>query len=222
MMVADRLLNLLFPPKCTLCAGVLEKHETDFCRSCRMDSPACTGVHKKFSFLDSWVAVWYYKGCIRESLHRYKFGRRRHYAAAYGRMLAMKLTREFPEGFDVLTWVPISAQRLRERGFDQVELLAEFVGKELGMQPEKLLNKIRNNPPQSGISGEAERRANVLGAYRVTVPEMVRGKRILILDDVITTGATVSEAARMLLTAGARQVYCGAVAVTRRNGKNSR
>ena len=213
---------LLFPPKCVLCGRILEKEETDLCHSCRVDNPECGAHRRKFTFLAGSVAVWYYEGHARESILRYKFRGTRAYAQCYGRMLAMKLTREFPEGFDVLTWVPISAQRLRERGFDQVELLAEFVGKELGMQPEKLLNKIRNNPPQSGISGEAERRANVLGAYRVTDPEMVRGKRILILDDVITTGATVSEAARMLLTAGAKQVCCGAVAVVRRGGKNSR
>lgn len=213
---------LLFPPKCVLCGRILEKDETDLCRGCRVDNPECGRYRRKFTFLDGWAAVWYYEGLVRESILRYKFRGVRTYARCYGRMLAMKLTQEYPEGFDVLTWIPISPQRLRERGFDQVELLAEALGEELDMQPRKLLKKIRNNPPQSGISGEAERRANVLGAYRVTDPEMVRGKRILILDDVITTGATVSEAARMLLTAGAKQVYCGAVAVARRDGKNSR
>ena len=91
MMITDRILNLLFPPKCTLCGNVLEKDETDLCRSCRTDSPECSGVHKNFSFLDSWAAVWYYKGYIRESLIRYKFRRARHYAPVYGRLLAMRL-----------------------------------------------------------------------------------------------------------------------------------
>lgn len=213
---------LLFPPKCVLCGRILEKNESDLCHGCRMDNPECSAYRRKFTFLDGWAAVWYYEGYARESILRYKFRGARAYAKCYGRMLAMKLAQEYPDGFDVLTWVPISPQRLRERGFDQVELLAEAVGEELGIQPQRLLKKIRNNPPQSGISGEAERRANVLGAYRVTNPEAVEEKRVLILDDVITTGATVSEAARMLLTAGAKQVYCGAVAVARRDGKNSR
>ena len=106
--------------------------------------------------------------------------------------------------------------------YDQVELLAKAVGTELGMEPQKLLKKVRNNPPQSGITGEAERRANVLGAYRIKDGATVKGKRILLLDDIITTGATAGEAARVLLTAGAEQVYCGAVAVARRDGKKSR
>ena len=107
-MIQEALLNLIFPPKCTLCAKVLEKQETDLCRTCRGDSPECAGIHKNFSFLDSWAAVWYYEGYIRESLLRYKFRRARHYAPVYGRMLAMRLQQEYPEGFDILTWVPIS------------------------------------------------------------------------------------------------------------------
>ena len=211
-MIGERIFNLLFPPKCTLCGKVLEKHETDLCASCRMDSPECSGVHKNFSFLDSWVAVWYYKGYIRDSLLRYKFRHARHYAPVYGRMLAMRLQREYPDGFDVLTWVPISRLRRLRRGYDQVELLAEAVGKELGMEPIPTLKKIRNNRPQSGIDGQAKRRANVLGVYRAICPQSVRDKRILLLDDIITTGATAGECARVLLTAGAKEVHCGFIA----------
>ena len=211
-MIGERIFNLLFPPKCTLCGKVLEKHETDFCASCWVDSPECSGVHKNFSFLDSWAAVWYYKGYIRDSLLRYKFRHARHYAPVYGRMLAMRLQREYPDGFDVLTWVPISRLRRFSRGYDQVELLAEAVGKELGMEPIPTLKKIRNNRPQSGIDGQAKRRANVLGVYRAVDPQSVRDKRILLLDDIITTGATAGECARVLLTAGAKEVHCGFIA----------
>ena len=214
-MIRDSILNLLFPPKCTLCGKVLEKQETDLCRICRVDSPECAGVHKNFSFLDSWAAVWYYEKNIRESLLRYKFCRARHYAPVYGRILAMRLLQEYPDGFDVLTWVPISAVRRFTRGYDQVELLAQAVGQELGMEPLSTLKKIRNNRPQSGIAGQAKRRANVLGVYRMTCPEAVQGKRVLLLDDIITTGATAGECARVLLTAGAKEVHCGVVAAAR-------
>ena len=84
----------------------------------------------------------------------------------------------------------------------------------------RLLRKVRNNRPQSGIVGEAKRRANVLGVYQVENPEMVLGKRILLLDDVITTGSTAGECARMLLIAGAKEIYCGAVAVARHRANN--
>jgi len=217
MMITDRILNLLFPPKCTLCGNVLEKDETDLCRSCRTDSPECSGVHKNFSFLDSWAAVWYYKGYIRESLIRYKFRRARHYAPVYGRLLAMRLQQEYPDGFDLLTWVPISPLRRFTRGYDQVELLAEAVGQELGMTPVSTLRKTRHNRPQSSITGQAQRRANVLGVYEAVCPQMVQGKRVLLLDDIITTGTTAGECARVLLTAGAKEVHCGCIAAAHKH-----
>ena len=214
-MIGDRLFNLLFPPKCTLCGKLLERQETDLCRQCRVESPECAGIHKNFSFLDSWAAVWYYEGYIRESLLRYKFHRARHYAPVYGRMLAMRIQQEYPDGFDCLTWVPISRVRRFERGYDQVELLAKAVAQELDMEPVPTLRKIRNNRPQSGIVGQAKRRANVLGVYKVVCPQQVVGKRILLLDDIVTTGATAGECARVLLTAGAKEVHCGFIAAAR-------
>ena len=204
--------RLLFPEKCILCGKILRGGEIDLCRSCRVEAPECPVQKQKRSFLDSWVAIWYYKGYIRSSILRFKFGRARHYARGYGRILAMKLTAEYPDGFDLLTWVPISPLRKLVRGYDQVELLARSVGRELGLEPVRCLRKIRHNRPQSRISGGAERRANVLGVYRVTQDADLRGKRVLLLDDIITTGATAGECARVLLTAGAREVHLGAIA----------
>ena len=89
------------------------------------------------------------------------------------------------------------------------------MGQELGLAPVPVLKKIRNNRQQSRITGTAERRANVLGAYRMMNPEAVRGKRVLLLDDILTTGATAGECARMLLTAGAEEVHCAVIAAAR-------
>ena len=94
--------------------------------------------------------------------------------------------------------------------------LAKAVGEELGMEPVRTLRKIRNNPPQAGITGQAQRKANVLGVYRVVDPKLVQGKRVLMLDDIITTGSTAGEAARVLLTAGAAEVHCGTIAAARK------
>ncbi len=220
MRAVEAVLRLLFPPKCTLCQKLLEPDETDLCRSCRVEAPECPVRSTKLSFLDSWTAVWYYEDPVRSSILRYKFYGARRYAGCYGKMLAMKLQERYPEGFDLLTWVPTGTLRRLRRGYDQVALLAQAVGRELEMEPVQLLKKIRNNRPQSGIAGQAERRANVLGAYRVAGAESIQGKRILLLDDVITTGATAGECARVLLTAGAKEVHCGAVAAAGHHGKS--
>lgn len=222
MSIWHRIGEILFPPKCVLCGKLLEKDETDICRTCRTEAPECPVSRTKLPFLDSWAAVWYYEGEVRRSLLRYKFYGARSFAPCYGRVLAMKLQQTLPDGADILTWVPISKLRKLRRGYDQVELLAFAVGTELGMEPVPLLKKIRHNRPQSGIVGQARRKANVLGAYKVLPPELVQGKRILLLDDIVTTGATVGECARMLLTAGAKEVHCGAVAAVRHRTKSSK
>lgn len=222
MRIPDLLGRLLFPPKCVLCGRLLEKEETDLCHICRVDAPECTDQSRKFPFLDSWTAVWYYEGPARRSLLRFKFGGKRYYAKCYGRLLAMKIGEDHPDGVDFLTWVPTAPLRKLTRGYDHAELIANAVAEELGIEPVRLLEKVRNNRPQSGISGQAQRRANVLGVYRVRPGAELEGKKILLVDDIITTGATAGEAARMLLTAGGAQVHCGAMALARRGKKRSR
>lgn len=215
MSLRHQITNTLFPPKCVLCGRILEKNELDLCADCRINAPECPVRQRKLPFLDSWLAVWHYEDSVRRSLLRYKFHNKRHYAAAYGRLLAMKILRERDGAFDLITWVPISRWRKLRRGYDQVELLARAVCVELGMEPVRCLRKIRHNPPQSGIVGQAQRRANVLGVYEAVAPENFRDQRVLLLDDIITTGATLSECARVLLTAGAKEVHCAAVAAVK-------
>lgn len=201
----------LFPRKCILCRSFLSKEETDLCTKCRTDQPEYPYGRKKVPHVADLTAVWRYSGEVRSSLQRYKFGNARHYAPAYGRLMAMRILRDLPQA-DIVTWVPVSARRLRVRGYDQVQLLAEAVSPELGIPAEKLLNKFRDNQANSGLKTAEERRANVLGVYRAVGQEHFRGKRVLLLDDIITTGATASECARVLLTAGAEEVIFAAVA----------
>ena len=217
MKLLHRILQLLFPPKCVLCGKILTKEETDLCKACRMDAPVCPVKRNKLPFLDSWLALWHYEGDVRRSLLRYKFYNRRHYAQSYGRLLAMKLQLEREDAFDLITWVPVSRIRKLRRGYDQVELLAKAVAGELGMEPVPCLRKIRHNRAQSGVVGQAQRRANVLGVYETVNQDRFRGKRILLLDDIITTGATAGECARVLLTAGAKEVHCAAVAAAKQH-----
>ena len=222
MKLFQRISGWLFPDKCVLCGKILEKEETDLCHHCRIHAPECPVLNSRYPYLNSWLALWYYEDEVRRSLLRYKFYGKRAYAGCYARLLGMKLLREDRADFDVLTWIPISEKRRRKRGFDQVELLAEKLAQELGITPQPLLKKIRDNPAQSGIVGQAERRANVLGVYQVLNPEQLQGKRVLLLDDIITTGATAGECARVLLTAGAKEVHFAVIAAARQHKKADR
>ena len=162
--------------------------------------------------------LWYYEGNVRASIHRFKFSGKRSYADAYGRLLAMKLLREDVQ-FDILTWIPISKKRRRHRGYDQCMLLVQSLGNALGISAQPLLEKCRNNRPQSELTNAAARRANVLGIYRCIHSDLVRGKKVLLIDDVLTTGATAGECARVLLTAGAKEVICATIAAANHKQK---
>ena len=157
-----RLLDLLFPPKCVLCGRLLDREETDLCGACRREGPVFSGGGMSIPFVTAWMAVYRYEGLARDSLLRFKFGGRQSYAAAYGRLLAARIQGELRAEFDLLTYVPVSPRRRWSRGYDQVRLLAEAVGRELGQKPVRALKKIRHNPAQSSLREREQRRANVL------------------------------------------------------------
>lgn len=210
------ILDLLFPKKCILCRNILSKNETDLCHSCRINAPEFSSAKNNIPFVAGWTAVWYYRDNVKSSIHRYKFRNARSYAEAYGRFLALRI-QQMPVEFDYITWVPVSFRRRFQRGYDQVELLAKAVSKELGLPLCPALKKARHTRTQSGLHDASQRKANVLGAYQVLPSCEIAGKTVLLLDDVITTGATASECAKVLQAAGAKEIYCGAIASAHNN-----
>lgn len=213
------MIRLIFPPKCTLCQSFLSKEETDLCHHCRENTEIFKIAKSNIPHVAHWTALWYYKENVRKSIHRYKFGRRRHYCDVYGRLLAMKLSGYLIQNIDFLSWIPISPLRKLKRGYDQSELLCRAIGKELGIPVIPVLKKIRNTKPQSSIQGAAQRRANILGAYKAITPQALAGKRIMLIDDVVTTGSTVSECAKTLLLSGAKEIHFAAVAASSQDKK---
>lgn len=199
--------NLFFPAKCVLCGYLLRQGEVDFCHRCRCHWPQFGRPSHKVPYTDRWTAVWKYQDEVRDGLLRFKFGGRQSYAEAYGKQLALTVQRTFEEPFDCVVYVPISWRRRLKRGYDQVELLAQVAARELGLPCVKAVRKIRHTPPQSGIEDAAMRRANVLNAYRVIRPEAVAGHHLLLIDDIVTTGATMGECARMLRLSGAKTIH---------------
>lgn len=207
-------LELLYPPKCVFCGRLLKKTEQDLCGKCRFALPETEQSVKRGSYYIECFAVYYYEEFVADSIRRFKFGGMQQYAEAYGRRIALLLLRRRVT-FDVLSWVPVSEKRRRERGYDQTLLIAQSVAAELGVQCVRTLCKIRNNQPQSSQVDAAARHANVINAYRAVDAERYFGKRVLLIDDVITTGATLSECSHTLRTAGAASVVCATLAAAR-------
>ncbi len=198
--------ELLWPPRCILCRRLPETGAERLCPGCRAGLPEPFSGPRRGSGYGRWAAALWYEGRLRESFHRFKFGGCGFYAEIYGPWLAEAVRKQLGTDFDLLTYVPISPLRRRRRGFDQSLLLAREAGKALGMEPVRTLKKRNLVKPQSRTLGPQARQKNVRGAFRVTDPDLVRGRRLLLIDDVLTSGATVSEASRVLRAAGARSV----------------
>ncbi len=207
------LLDLLYPPKCTFCGKLLGEEEHDICTACRLELPIRGDTLDVGPYLEACSAALYYRGKVREAVLRFKFHGMEQYASTFAPLLAAAASAQLPmDGIDAVTWVPVSRKRRRKRGYDQAYLLARLAAKQLGKPLESTLLKQRDNPAQSGITAPEERRANVLNAYRLARGADVADKAYLLVDDVVTTGSTIGEAARVLLTAGAKAVYGAALA----------
>lgn len=213
MKLLDHILELLYPSRCAFCRCLTHGGDEKVCRSCLDKLPYTEGEgqHQKLPFISCCVSPFYYEGEVRQSLLRFKFHGAAAYAKVYGEFLS-KCIDQNGIFCDIITWVPLSRRRLRRRGYDQARLLAEDISRRTGIPCVRLLKKQRHNPAQSGTGSAKKRRANVSGVYRAFDAEQIKDKNILIVDDIVTTGATLSECARILSAAGAKGLCAAAVA----------
>lgn len=213
MRILNKIAELLYPWRCVFCDRVLK--DTDICIECGKNLPYTKGdsIYQKLPFIEKCVSPLYYRDRVRDAVHRYKFYGCRAYSRRFGAMMAKCVENNLDcGGIDVISWIPLSKKRLRKRGYDQARLLAEEISVDIGVPCVPLLRKIRDNKAQSTTRDAKQRAANVAGAYVLAAETDVIGKHILLIDDVVTTGSTLSEAARVLKKAGAKTVWAAALA----------
>ncbi len=230
------LLDTLFPPLCHVCRTFIPgPAEVHLCASCRdavspIRPPLCPVCGTPFAAeggidhpcgpcltdprpFDGARSAVRFDGPVRDLIHRFKFGKKSHLARPLALLTARSLP-DFPSTCpgDLVVPVPLHVKRLRQRGFNQSQLLGHVLAKEWRI-PLSVhnLRRIRWTEPQIGLSA-TERERNVRNAFAVAHPHGIEDKSIILADDVFTTGSTVSECARILKRAGARQVWVITVA----------
>lgn len=221
--ISKRLLDLLFPEKCPFCRTLLKTGEDPLCHACRKALPWQTGeqTRRKVDFAEGCFSPLVYRGAVVDAVHRFKFSGVRAYARPFGMLMADCFREQAPGGADVVCWVPLSRKRLRRRGYDQTRLLALAVAEELGLPAVPVLEKVRQGEVQSHLEQDSARRANVQGAFRVLDGSLAAERRILLVDDVVTSGATLGECALQLRLAGAREVRCLTLCSAREDGRKN-
>ncbi|MCL2220709.1 MAG: ComF family protein [Oscillospiraceae bacterium] len=213
MGIISVILDLLFPPKCVFCGRVLQKSDDGWCDKCTEDLPFSNNSGRQDGEnFDFCVSPLYYTGVVRKSILRYKFGGASQYAETYSKLMA-ECIKDNPElNYDLISWIPLSSKRERKRGYDQAMILALATALELDDVAVETLKKHRDVRAQSELGDRAQRSENIEGAYIASDPEIIEGKRILLIDDIVTTCSTLEECAGVLIKAGAKDVVCASLA----------
>ncbi|GFE60237.1 ComF family protein [Geobacter sp. AOG2] len=229
------ILNVLFPPLCHICrAFIPDAGPLHICPECRdrMPAPAhplcpvcgipfpgagddhvCGACLQSKPDFGAARSALIYEGHCRELVHAFKYRYKTHLRRPLA-LLAAGSLRDFVAACapELMVPVPLHIRRLRERGFNQAVLLGEIWAREWKLPLERgAMRRIRWTEPQINLTA-AERRDNVKGAFDVRDADAVKGRRVLLVDDVYTTGSTVRECARVLKAAGAREVSVVTVA----------
>jgi ComF family protein len=221
--------SLVFPDECRICSNPLnEVSRIPVCRTCLLkpeplaaeyscvqcrapfrssfpldEQGLCGLCRRGASGFDAAYSFGFYEGELRELIHLFKYGRVQTLAKPLGRLLAAALPRD--QEFDVIVPMPLHWRKRWQRGFNQSALLASEIARRTHIPVKKALRRIRFTTAQAGLTN-AKRRRNVSGAFRARRKPALDGKRVLLVDDVMTTGATAASCARALKMAGAKRV----------------
>ena len=226
--------SLLYPPSCTICAVSVDSGEY-LCQECegkisRIVPPFCAKcsepfdgaitstfscancAHRRLHF-DAAISAYRSRGIVRHVILNFKYGRQSHLRHLVARWLvaAFDDDRLRERRFDAIVPVPLHPARQRERGFNQATLLAEWLSSHLSLPLHPALQRIHYTTTQTAFD-RSERMQNLRGAFRLRKKADVRRLRVLLIDDVLTTGSTLSECARVLKQGGARSVYAATAA----------
>ncbi|MDP8219649.1 MAG: ComF family protein [Candidatus Theseobacter exili] len=219
-------LNILFPRQCELCNNTLGNIEAEYlcsncgnnieflegmrCRICCRpvgiaSNAICSECVSRKVYFSECFASGHYDDGLRKLIGRFKYGKKRYLAAAIGKRMVQSGKNLLNDNTDIITYVPIHWHKRWKRGFNQSEELAQVVSKEYNIQLKELLSRIKRRHGQVSL-GRDDRKRNVEDIFEVVDKELVKGKSIMLVDDVITTGSTVNACAKTLIKSGAVNV----------------
>lgn len=224
---------MLFTNHCLYCNKVIEKNE-DLCEECKENSflisgekcklcgvgkDRCTCKKHRNSY-DGISSPFYYENGAEKGLKLLKFNNKPVLARNFSRKMAESVRTDFPDvSFDYICFVPFSPLQKIKRSYNQSELLAQGLSRELGVPLKPLLIKLYESDAQHK-TGAVGRRGNVFGIYDVSENVDVTGKTILLVDDIKTSGSTLENGALILKIRGAKAVYCTTAAIRAQKSKS--
>ncbi len=202
------ILNLIYPQVCGICGEISNK---DICNHCKVKLKNYKRSQKHIYLTknyDTHMYVFDYQDMVREKILQYKFQEKTYIYHSFAKIIANdeKICR-FLKSYDIIIPVPISKKRKKQRGYNQSEIIAKYLAKQLPLveYQKDVLYKIKDTSPQSLLDKE-KREMNIQGAYYIKNEKKVQNKKIVLFDDIYTTGATVNECSKQLKRAGAKEI----------------
>ena len=170
--------------------------------------------YKKYYFFDDCISVFYYKSLISKSICDFKFFNKIYYLNFFCDQISLIAKKAYQNiKFDYITYIPMFQSKEKQRGFNQSKLIAKKLSEMLGIELKELLVKIKDNKPQHSLSLKL-REENIRDVYQFSDKQNVSQKTLLLIDDIVTSGHTLNEAAKVLKLSGAKQVFCATIAST--------
>ncbi len=198
---------------CKSCFEELPFVEGEACNKCGLPVTDCLCSREKREY-DGLCAPFYYREKVADALQRYKFHGEKVIFEFFAKYMAKRIKYCFSDKtFDMIVPVPLYRKKLKERGYNQSLLLAKEIGRIIKVPVSSALSKDFDTKPQH-LTDASKREGNVAGVFSMKEPEQIRGKTILLCDDIKTTGFTLSECAKVLKLNGAEKVCCVCAAIT--------
>lgn len=209
----NKIIKLIYPNICGFCNKIISEEYT--CKSCKEKLQYICESEKQYvpvnSNFDVLVCAYKYKGIVRTKILQYKFKNSKYLYTSLSERL-LKLLLRYKDEIDYVVPVPIHKKRYFKRGYNQSELIAKFISKNIGITLLKnVIKKVQNTKPQSLLSASS-RRQNVSNAYKIMDTKRIANKTILLIDDIYTTGATVNECSKVLKESGVKKIIVATIA----------
>lgn len=214
--IIQKILDIIYPPVCGIC-GKLD--ENWICNKCKIQ------FNKHYNFkidnykndktknFDEHIYFFKYDGIVREELIKYKFQEKSYNYKMFSEIIfSNPKVSEVLKKYDIVISVPVSRRRKMERGYNQSELIAKDICKKLNKKYSRdILIKTKNTTAQSTLNKE-QRKENAKGVYEIRKQDKIKGKKVLLIDDIYTTGSTVNECSRALKQANPKEIGVATVA----------
>lgn len=225
--LSETILNIIYPPTCPICGKIVRVYNNQICETCKKqvryikeplckkcgkqlivkEQEYCYDCSRKEHLYTKGIALWAYDSNVKKSIYNFKYNNKREYAKVYAEEMILRNRQQILNwNVDAIIPIPLHKSKLRSRGFNQAEVLAKEIAKQLGLPMyQNLVKRVKKTLPQKALN-DKQRINNLKNAFKIEEFD-VKLKKVILIDDIYTTGVTIDSVTEILKKAGITEVY---------------